>query len=205
MSRHSRMLTSLKYVLLICLLAASACSTKKPQEELPPIVIPPRGNAQASLIIHQFSDFQCAPCGAAAYRLKGLVETSYPGKVRLYYRQLPLAQHVWARSAARATVAAAIQGKFWQMHDGIFSNQKSLGPRLYQKLAYDIGLDVIQFEKDMKNSRAEAIIAHDTAEARKLGVTSTPTVYIGSIKLVGLKSKKEYAKVIAEELAKLNR
>jgi protein-disulfide isomerase len=191
-------------ILFFCISATVACSTKKVQEDLPPIVIPPRGDAQAKLVIHQFSDFQCAPCGAAAYRLKSLVEKTYAGKVQLYFRHMPLAQHVWARSAARATVAAAIQGKFWQMHDGVFSNQKSLSPRLYQKLAYDIGLDVIQFEQDMKNSRAESIIAHDSAEARKLGVTSTPTVYIGAVKLVGLKSKKEYARTIREELARIS-
>ena len=84
-----------------------------------------RGAAKAPVTLEEFGDFQCPPCGKLAGPTKQL-EESYGSQLRLIFRQFPLvAWHAHAQEAALASEAAGFQGRFWEMHDLLYTNQNS--------------------------------------------------------------------------------
>src|SRR6266508_1786848 len=105
------------------------------------------GSANAPVTLEEFGDFECPPCGLLHPILKG-IETEYgPTKVRIVFREFPLVpNHVHALAAARAAEAAALQGRFWEMHDMIYEHQKDWHEAfdvrpIFEGYAKSIGLD----------------------------------------------------------------
>src|SRR5215813_4535733 len=82
---------------------------------------PARGPADALVTLVEFSDYQCPYC-RAAHATVAMVEKKYAGKVRLVMKQFPLSFHQNARPAALAAIAAGFQGRYWEMHDRLFTN-----------------------------------------------------------------------------------
>jgi protein-disulfide isomerase len=113
----------------------------------------------------------------AAPQLKKIVEESN-GKVKLVFKQYPLPGHPKAREAAKASVAAHKQGKFWEMHDLLFENQNKLPTSNFGHYAKQIGLDMKRFKADMESKATEKKIEADLAEGRAAGVDSTPSIYV---------------------------
>ena len=112
---------------------------------------------------------------------------AYPKQVKLVFKQFPLSFHIYARPAALATLAAARQGKFWEMHDMIFQNQAKLGdaqgkPR-FSEFAREIGLNMAKYEKDLKDPSLEAALVKDAKDAADARVTGTPTLYVNGKKV----------------------
>src|SRR5208283_1293688 len=100
---------------------------------------PQRGPRDAPVTIVEFSDFQCPYCGSAAPVLKQLLAT-YPTQVRLVFRNLPLrTMHPQAIYAAQAGVCADAQGKFWEIHDVLFTRQSRLGIKGLKEVADQLG------------------------------------------------------------------
>ncbi len=102
--------------------------------------------------------------------------------VKIAYKHLPLRSHDMARPAALASMAANEQGKFWEYHDKLFAEQK-ITPASFERIATELDLDLEQFKSDMKSQRLQQIVADDTADAGRVGVTGTPTVFINGSKL----------------------
>lgn len=144
---------------------------------------PLRGSPMAPVTIYEFSDFQCPHCKMAAPQLKKIVEESN-GKVKLVFKQYPLPAHPKAREAAKASVAAHKQGKFWEMHDLLFENQNRLSTANLNDYAKQIGLDVKRFKADMASKETETKIEADVAEGRAAGVDSTPSIYVNDRRFV---------------------
>ncbi len=141
-----------------------------------------RGSAEASVTLEEFGDFQCPPCSIVAASLLK-VEHEFGDKLRVIFRNFPLAVHAHAAEAARAAEAAGLQGKFWEMHDLLFKNQplwsKDAEARLsFMNYAEEIGLDLGRFEKDMDSPEVRERVAADQERGKSLGVTSTPTLFI---------------------------
>jgi predicted DsbA family dithiol-disulfide isomerase len=158
---------------------------------------PVRGSPMAPVTIVEFSDFECPFCAAAHPVLERVVSES-DGKVRLVFKQFPLESHPNARAAARATVAAGKQGKFWEMHDRLFDNQDALDPASLSRHARELGLDMERFRKDMGSEETEARIEADRALGRRAGIRGTPSIFInGRLYEGGLRSLPAY---IEEEL-----
>src|SRR5437867_11805497 len=86
--------------------------------------------------------------------------------------------HPNAMPAAKAAVAAAKQGKFWEMHDVIFQNSRELGPDKLKEYAKQVGLDVARWEKDFNSSDVQQAIEKDMAAGRSADVTGTPTFFV---------------------------
>ena len=112
--------------------------------------------------------------------------------------------HKDAPLAHAASVAAAKQGRFWEYHDKLFANQKSLKIEALRNYAQEIGLDVSQFEKDLLDLATRKVIDTDKSEASALGVTGTPGFFVNGRFLSGAKPFEEFAKLINAELARLN-
>ena len=132
---------------------------------------------KAKIDIVEFSDFQCPFCKRVEPTIKR-VKDEYGDDVRVVFKHMPLSIHPQAKGAHAAAEAAHKQGKFWEMHDLIFENQRQLNDDAYLSYAKSIGLDIEQFQKDAKSSVVLSKIEADTAEAGKLGVTGTPAFFI---------------------------
>jgi protein-disulfide isomerase len=162
---------------------------------------PIRGDKSAKITIVAFSDFQCPFCNRVNPTLAKLLET-YPGKVRVAFKHLPLRIHPDAPAAHAAAEAANRQGKFWEMYDKIFANQRDLKPETFKKYAQEIGLDVAKFDKDVADPSVKAKIDADSKEADKLGVAGTPAFFINGKYLSGAQPYETFQKMVDEQLAK---
>ncbi len=135
---------------------------------------PTQGAKNGKVLLIEFSDFQCPYCAKAHDTLKEFM-AKHSDTVMLTYKHLPLTSiHAEALPAAKAAWAAGQQGKFWQFHDALFTNQKQLGEALYQSTAKSLGLDLAKFERDRASSAAATAINQDVKIAEKLGVEGTP-------------------------------
>ena len=142
-----------------------------------------------------FSDFQCPYCSRVNPAFDELIER-YGDQLRFVFKQFPLPFHEDARAAAAAALAAHEEGRFWEMHDLLFTNQKALGLRHLEGYAKDLGLDMSAF-RAMMDGGYDAVIERDMAEARKAGVRGTPTFFINGRKYESPgRSADDIAKVI---------
>ena len=169
--------------------------------EVPIGKAPARGPASAPVQIVEFSDFQCPFCRRAGPTLTQ-IEKEYGDKVQIAFKHMPLSMHAQARPAHAAAEAAGMQGKFWEMHDKIFADQRNLSPATFEKYATQIGLDVEQYKKDLTSAKLKKRIDGDKSAASALGVTGTPAFFINGRYLSGNQPLASFKRLIDEELAK---
>lgn len=170
---------------------ASASPSASTPTQPEPGAEPPHahGNANAPVTLEEFGDFECPPCGLLHPVLKGLEGEFGPTKVRIIFREFPLVPaHAHAYAAARAAEAAGLQGKFWEMHDMIYENQKTWHEAfdvrpIFEGYATKIGLNLEQFTRDNTNAIVERRIFLDGKRAHSLGVQGTPTVFLNGREL----------------------
>jgi protein-disulfide isomerase len=163
---------------------------------------PSIGSASAPVTLVEFSDFQCPFCQRVAPTLKQ-VKDKYGDKVRVVWKDFPLTQiHPQAFKAGEAAHCAADQGKFWEYHDRLFANQQALQPNDLKKHAADLGLDATAFASCLDTSKYGERVRDGVAEGSRLGVNSTPTIYINGRVLSGAQPFETFVSLIDEELAK---
>lgn len=121
--------------------------------------------------------------------------------VKIAYKHLPLRSHNMAQPAALASLAANEQGKFWEYHDKLFA-EKTIVPASIDKIAAEIGLDLDKFNSDRNSARIQQVVAEDVADAGRLGVTGTPTIFVNGRKLQQ-RSLAGFQALIDDELRKL--
>lgn len=139
---------------------------------------PIKGDAKSTIIVEEFSDFQCPACGAAQPVVQEVLKT-YGAKIAFSYRHFPLLSiHANAFSAALASECANDQGKFWEYHDLLFKNQKDLRQSVLLRLADDIGLNKESFSACLKSRAKASVVQADMQEGERREVNSTPTFYL---------------------------
>lgn len=157
---------------------------------------PVRGNPDASVVVIEFSDFQCPYCAQAASAVDSFVD-AHESEVLFVYKHLPLTQiHPQAVPAALAAWAAQQQGQFWPFHDALFARQDSLGDDLYVEIATELGLDLDQFNRDRAREAAQAAIARDLALAAELRLNSTPTFLMNDLLIPGVVPAEFFAEAL---------
>ena len=135
---------------------------------------PTTGAAAQNIVLVEFSDFQCPFCAQAEPTVQQFI-AQHSDQVTLVYKHFPLSQiHPYAQSSAQAAWAAQQQGKFWEYHDALFTQQDQLGEDLYLAIAEDLSLDLEQFNRDRNSLEAKAAINEDLELAQKVGVRGTP-------------------------------
>lgn len=112
--------------------------------------------------------------------LKKLVQSN--PDVRFVYKNYALPNHPFGRPAALAAAAAGRQNKFWEMHDLLFQNQGALDDASIHRYAQSIGLDMQRFDKDLADPELAKFVDGEGIEARRVGVTGTPTVFVDGVK-----------------------
>lgn len=162
---------------------------------------PVRGSEDAVVTIVEWSDFQCPFCNRVSPTL-AKIEEEYGDRVKLAFKHMPLSIHPQAGAAHAASEAAHRQGKFWEMHDRIFANQRDLAVETLEGYAEAIGLDMDQFRNDMKAKETAQRINDDLQQAATLGVTGTPSFFINGKFLSGAQPFANFKRVIDEALEK---
>ena len=157
-----------------------------------------RGPNTAPVVITEFSDFQCPYCREAQTSVKELL-SKYHGQVRLVFKHLPLDIHAQAFMAARATVCAGEQNKFWEMHDALFGLDDLSEDRV-KHIVDRLGLDKKVFDACVVSERSRNLVKADLLEARRLGINSTPTFLINGKIIRGLASFETFKGQIDKEL-----
>lgn len=154
--------------------------TNAPIGATPPNML---GSPSAVVTVEEFADFQCPTCATIHTVMKN-VHAAYGSRIKFIYRHYPLSQiHRNAYDASVAVEAAGAQGKFWDMQNLLFMNQKdwsnSTDARtIFEGYAQRIGLDVEKYKSDILQMGVKSRVDADIARGRALGISSTPTVYI---------------------------
>ena len=161
---------------------------------------PSLGVADAPVTVVEFSDFECPYCLAMFSTLRTLRE-EYGKKIRLVFRQFPLNSiHPRAQKAAEASLCAADQGKFWEMHDSMFENQGDLEVSDLESRAEVLGLDVTRFQSCLSDAQHADRIKEDVAAGTAAGVTGTPAIFVNGRPLLGTVPYQQITGFVDEEL-----
>jgi protein-disulfide isomerase len=159
------------------------------------------GPADAPVTIIQFAEYQCPYCGKARESLEE-VEKNYPGKVRFVFRDFPLGFHSRAIPAAVAANCAEKQGKYWEVHDKLMSNQTALEDADLERVAREAKLDIDKWQACRKDPAMEEEIRKDMDDGSKAGVSGTPAFFINGVFLNGAQPYERFKAVIDRELSR---
>lgn len=160
---------------------------------------PVKGRTNAPVTIVEFLDFECPFSSGMSPTLQA-VEKKYGDKVRVVCRQYPLSSHPNAQKAAEASLCAQDQGKFWEMHDAMFADQKKLGVEQLKATAASLGLNTDNFNKCIDSGEKHAIIQADLKEGQAAGVSGTPAIFVNGRFFSGVVPMDQLTTVIDDEL-----
>jgi protein-disulfide isomerase len=140
------------------------------------------GDLNAPVMLEEFGDFECPACGKLLPVLKSM-KAEFGPSVVIVFREFPMSKHAHALAAARAGEAAGLQGRFWEMHDLLYENQKAWHDAadtqpLFEEYATRIGLDLDRFKRDLRSEVVDRRIVLDRERGTWIGVNSTPTVFL---------------------------
>lgn len=169
------------------------------------------GNPDARISLVEYSDYQCRRCAYYHLIVTELVE-EVGDEFRLIFRHYPLRNHAHALAAAIAAESAGRQGKFWEMHDLLFSHQEQWAAKeqtealeIFSQYAASLSLDVFQFHRDFLSQEIIEKVNNDYQEGRRAGVRSTPTFFLNGQKIINKPPTYEgFKALILETKSELN-
>ncbi len=133
-------------------------------------------------ILVEYGNYECPYCGTAHAVIKH-IQKVLPGRLRFVFRHFPLTQlHPNALLAAQVAEAAALQGKFWAMHDTIYENQAELSPEALLAWSMKLGLDETRLRTDLERPALRERIEQDLQGGIRSGVKGTPTFFINGVR-----------------------
>jgi protein-disulfide isomerase len=160
---------------------------------------PAKGPDSAPVTIVEFSDFQCPFCARLIPTLEQ-VKAKYGDKVRVVFRQFPLAMHAQAQKAAEASLCANEQGKFWEMHDAMFKNQQQLAVENLKAKAAELGLKAETFNSCLDSGKYVQQIQQDMEAGTAAGVNGTPALFVNGRFINGAVPLEQITEVVDDEL-----
>jgi protein-disulfide isomerase len=141
------------------------------------------GGGEATITIMVYCDFECPYC-REAHLLVSRLRTQFSDHVRFVYRHFPMVKkHPHAQLAAEASEAAALQGRFWPMHNVLFQNQTYLEIDDLYLYAAMAGLDVPKFKDDLHIGAGVLRVRRDVLSGHRCGVQGTPTFFVNNVLL----------------------
>jgi len=164
-----------------------------------------RGKKDAPVTILEYGDFECPYCGMAYPELEAVLEEA-PAAVRLIYRHFPITTiHPDALPAAEAAEAAGAQGKFWEMHDMLFTHQEALEYENLLAYADSIGLDTGRFDDEMQRQVYRDQVRQDFRRGIHDGVNGTPTLFFNRIRYDGPRDRASMLEAVSVLVKAQNR
>lgn len=170
-----------------------------PRTEVASEGFPAKGPEAAPVTIVEFSDFECPFCARVNPTLAQVQET-YGDKVRIVFRQFPLNIHPNAPKAAEAALCAHDQGKFWEMHDLLFAEQRQLSVTELKAKAERLELDAGAFGQCLDSGKHTEQVQADLQDGQRAGVSGTPALFINGRLLSGAQPFEKFAEMIDFEL-----
>jgi protein-disulfide isomerase len=166
------------------------------KEEL--IIIPPRdmfvGKSDAPVLLMEFGEYENEECAKANEVVKQLLQ-DYDGKIRFQFRHFPLTLiHQRSLKASEAAVAAGQEGKFWEMHNVLFQNRRTLGTTSLKLHSKEAGVKSRIFLDDLVNGTFGWQVQDDIKVGRDMGVKDPPTFFVNGVMVTG---KPTYANISA--------
>lgn len=164
-----------------------------------------RGATSSPVVLIEYLDFECEACGAY-YPLVTTMEAEYGDRVTFVVRYFPLSGHRNGMSAALAAEAAAQQGKFWEMHDLLFSRQDEWGgkaaptPAVFEDFAEELGLDMTKYRADVASAEVRARVERDMEGARAAGLNATPTFVLNGTQISAPRSEAAFRQIFDQAL-----
>jgi len=146
---------------------------------------PSQGLNSARVAIIEFTDFQCPFCARFTQDAYLKIVTDYvdTGKIRFIYRDLPLSSiHPWSQLAAVSAHCAGEQGKFWEMHNSLFTDQRSMKPPDITSRATKLGIDMAKYNECVNGNRHTDEIEASVKGAEEMNIAGTPTFLLGTFK-----------------------
>jgi protein-disulfide isomerase len=164
---------------------------------------PYEGPKNAPVTLVEFGDFQCPYCAGLESTLAE-VRKHYGDKIKLVFRQYPLESiHPQAFKAAEASMCAREQGKFWELHDAMYGDQKKLSVPDLKASAKQLGMNAKQFNQCLDSGKYEQAIRADMRAGEKAGVSGTPALFVNGRPVPGGAVPYEtLANIIDDELAR---
>jgi len=145
---------------------------------------PLRGVTRAPVTMVLFSDFECPYCARLEDTLRTL-EEKRRGEIKIAFRHRPLPFHQHARLAAKASIAAEQQNRFWEYHDLLIVHADGLEREALEKYAAKAGLDRARFARDLDDPALDKRLDADLAQAEALDIKGTPTTFVNGRRIVG--------------------
>ena len=143
------------------------------------------GSLDAPVILVEYGDFECPFCGQA-YPIVKAMQRHFGKELAFVFRNFPLREsHPHAQLAAQAAEAAGSQGKFWEMHDTLYENQRALEEKDLVGYATALGLDVTRFEEELRTGVYAKKVRDDFRGGVRSGVNGTPTFFINGVRFDG--------------------
>jgi protein-disulfide isomerase len=174
--------------------------TELPAAELVTEADHTRGDVTAPISLVEYGEFECPHCGRAFHSIQELL-ADMPGEVRFVFRHFARDDvHPFSERSAEAAEAAGAQGRFWEMHDFLFTHQHSLEYGDLVLHAERLGLDVARFELELTGHVHLPKVRADLDSGRALGVDSTPTFFINGTKYDGAHGRAELSAAIRAQL-----
>jgi protein-disulfide isomerase len=137
-----------------------------------------QGQENAPVVLVEYGDYECPHCGHA-YPIIQRVQKHFGDRLAFVYRNFPLNQiHPNAEAAAETAEFAGDHQRFWEMHDAIFENQRSLSPQLLLALAVKFDLSEVELEQALGNGQYTQKVKSDFIGGARSGVNGTPTFFI---------------------------
>jgi protein-disulfide isomerase len=139
-----------------------------------------QGDEQAPVVLVEYGDYECPHCGHA-YPIVKQVQKHFGKRLGFVFRNFPLSEmHPNAEAAAESAEFAAAQGRFWEMHDGIFENQDAIGRPLLLELAERLGISTQALDRALDDGEYAPRVKEDFLGGVRSGVNGTPTFFINN-------------------------
>ena len=180
----------LTLLLILTIPIVAVAQTKAPQATTAPTPV--------EIVV--FSDFQCPFCAHFATAVREVQSKGIEGiPTTVKFKHFPLSIHPAALLAHQASVAAAEQGKFWEMHDLLFTHQAAVNRENLLLYAKALKLDLHRFRRDLDSERTKQLIETDRAEGEKLGIQGTPAFFINGNRFAGTRTLEQLKSLVTAE------
>jgi len=144
-----------------------------------------RGRLDAKLTVVEYGDYQCPYCGQA-YPIVERLLSEFADSMRLVFRNLPLVEvHPHAEAAAEMAEAVGRQGKFWEIHDALFENQRDLSDAALRRYVQGVGADVDEAVGAIAGGEPRQRVEADFEGAIRSGANGTPTFFVNGVRYDG--------------------
>ncbi len=166
-----------------------------------------RGNPNATVVIEAYEDYLCPFCRRFFDSTEASLMAAYCDRIRFVFHDWPNEQaHPFATKASEAARCGGDQGKYWEMHDALYSRQgewgyKSDSPAHFKRYAAELGLDTAKFNACLDSEAHRRDVLLDLDAAQRKGVAGTPTFIVGGQRIVGAQPFNVFAAAIESALS----